>query len=253
MAPSIPSLRIPQQVLRLVLVFGVATVGFIIARSALVPDTFGDLGHYRALAVDSIAARGIKYAGHQRCAVCHRSIDQRRLEGHHGGLSCEVCHGPAMDHVNAPGSVKPAAPRERGLCPICHSYDAARPSGFPQIDPVAHNPRAPCVECHDPHEPEPPVAPEQCSACHGQIARQKAVSHHAILACTVCHETPDEHKIAPKDSAPTKPVTRDFCGGCHAEEAPGSERVPRVDLGDHGDGYPCWQCHYPHYPETGGP
>jgi hypothetical protein len=219
----------------------------------LVPDTFGDLGHYRAVAVDSIAAQEIKYAGHQRCAVCHSALERRRLSGNHSGVACEVCHGPAMAHTTAPGDIKPSIPRERAFCPLCHSYNAARPSGFAQIDPVAHNPLTPCVECHDPHEPVPPETPEECSACHGQIARQKAVSHHAGLPCTTCHETPDAHRTDPRDFTPTKPADRAFCGGCHAQDAPVSRRIPQINLRDHGEGYPCWQCHYPHYPETGGP
>ena len=34
----------------------------------------------------------------------------------------------------------------------------------------------PCKDCHDPHAPVPPVVPGQCSACHAQIERTKAVS-----------------------------------------------------------------------------
>lgn len=243
----------PQQVPRLAIVFVIAIAGLVAARLYLVPETFGEVGHYRAAAVDTIAARAVKYAGHQRCGLCHGQIAARRLESNHRGVACEVCHGPAADHVAGPMNVKPPAPRERGFCPRCHAYNPSRPTGFPQIDPVAHNPLTPCITCHDPHQPEPPVTPEECGACHGQIARQKAISHHAPLGCTTCHETPERHKVAPRTVRPGKPADRSFCGGCHGEDAPnqaGLPQIPRVNLRTHGEGYLCWQCHYPHYPET---
>lgn len=241
---------VPPQVLRLGILFALAGGGLIVARSLLVPETFGDIGHYRAAAIDSVAAHQKKYAGHQECTLCHGGIQQRRLASNHRGVACEVCHGPAANHVAAPLDVKPPAPRDRGFCPLCHSYNPSRPTGFPQIDPVAHNPLTPCITCHNPHEPEPPVTPEECSACHGQIARQKVVSHHTTLPCTTCHQTPDTHKVTPRAVRPTKPTERTFCGGCHAEDAPSPSHIPRVDLRTHGGEYLCWQCHYPHYPET---
>jgi len=252
MAFSSPFKNVPQQVPRLLLAFTLAAAGFIFARSILVPETFGELGHYRAAAIDSIVAYPISYAGQQECGLCHGSVLERRLTGNHSGLSCEVCHGPAAAHVAAPMDTKPSAPTERTLCPVCHSYDAARPTGFPQIDPVAHNPLMPCVTCHEAHAPEPPVAPGECSACHGQIARQKAVSHHAGLSCTTCHETPDEHKTDPRAVTPEVPIDRAFCGACHSMGDVEGSRTPQVSLASHGNGYLCWQCHYPHYPETGG-
>ena len=243
----------PQQVSHLAVAFILLGASFVIARSLLIPDTFGEIGRYRSAAIDSIVAQGVQYAGHQQCAICHAATNERRLAGRHNGVSCEVCHGAAATHVAAPMDVKPSAPRERALCPLCHSYDPARPTGFPQIDPVAHNPLTPCITCHEPHEPEPPSVPEECSACHGQIARQKAVSHHAALPCTTCHEAPEAHKTSPRQILPSKPDNRSFCAACHAPDASSSPRIPRVNVQSHGQGYVCWQCHYPHYPEAGGP
>ncbi len=241
----------PQQVPRLIAVFVVALAALIGARMALVPDTFGDLGHYRAAAVDSITAHPKKYAGHAECSLCHGPIAEQRLTSNHRTVTCEVCHGPAAQHTTAPMDIKPTAPRERGLCPLCHSYNPSRPTGFPQIDEVAHNPLTPCITCHDPHAPEPPEVPEECSACHGQIARQKAVSHHTNLQCTVCHEAREEHKVNPRANRPSKPVQRSFCGVCHAQDDLSGERIPQIDLRSHGEPYMCWQCHYPHRPESG--
>jgi hypothetical protein len=242
--------KVPQQVVRLGGVFAVAIVALLVARSLLVPETFGLLGHYRAAAIDSAAAHPKKYAGHQECAACHDDLAAKRAAGNHRGVSCEVCHGPQQEHVDAPLEVKPPAPRDRGFCPSCHAYNASRPTGFPQIDPVAHNPLRPCITCHDPHAPVPPAVPEECSACHGQIARQKALSHHANLACVTCHQTPQQHKVWPRTVRPGKPLERGFCGGCHGEGARGPAEAPRIALEEHHPRYLCWQCHYPHDPKT---
>ena len=241
----------PQQVPRLLIVFVLAGAALVAARFFLVPPSFGDVGHYRAAAVDSITAHPKKYAGHQECTLCHGNVAAERLAGNHKGVNCEVCHGPAMEHVTAPLNVKPSAPRGRDFCVLCHAYNPSRPTGFPQIDTVTHNPLTPCMGCHNPHAPEPPVVPQECSACHGQIARQKSVSHHATVACTTCHEAPQQHKIDPRSARPTRPTDRAFCGGCHAEDAPSPQRIPRIDLRRHGEEYLCWQCHYPHFPEAG--
>lgn len=240
----------PQQVTRLLIVFAVLGVGLLVGRYFLVPPTFGQLGHYRAAAVDTIAAGEVKYAGRQACVACHEEVGGIHSKGRHQTVACEVCHGAAAAHVNAPTEVKPQAPRRREFCPVCHGYDPSRPTGFPQIDPVAHNPLQPCITCHQPHQPEPPRVPEQCSACHGEIARTKAVSAHALLDCTRCHETDEKHRVTPRLSTPSKPKNREFCGQCHDRAAKSSKETPRIDLASHGRPYVCWQCHYPHNPEA---
>jgi len=240
----------PQQVPRLVVAFSVVVAVLLVARRRLLPETFGDRGHYRAAAVDSIAARPIKYAGHQACAVCHDELAAKRLGGNHRGVTCETCHGPAATHVEQPVDVKPTVPDTRAFCVTCHAYNPSRPTGFPQIDPSVHNYPQPCTDCHDPHAPVPPVVPAECSACHAGIWRQKALSHHTRLLCTTCHEADERHKSNPRAVRPTKPLAREFCGTCHASAAPEAAKVPQIDLATHGAPALCWQCHYPHYPET---
>jgi ribosomal protein S27AE len=238
-----------QQITRLLIAFSLFIVALVTARHYLVPKTFGKLGHYRAAAIDDNVSRKIKYAGHEACAMCHEDIVKTHDSHRHANVACEVCHGPSAAHVEAPTDVRPQAPRERGYCPLCHGYNPSRPTGFPQIDPVTHNPMKPCYTCHNPHEPEPPRTPEECSACHGEIAKTKAVSHHALLPCTRCHQADTQHKISPRTSRPTKPSTRAFCGECHARDANAAKEIPRVDIATHGERYMCWQCHYPHFPE----
>ncbi|MFB3915305.1 MAG: hypothetical protein ACE14M_01140 [Terriglobales bacterium] len=240
----------PQQLTRLLIVFGVLITGLFAARYKLTPKTFGQKGHYRAVALETVKAAPVRYAGREACETCHSEIFNTHSTGHHQTVACEVCHGPAAAHTESPTENQLPAPRKRGYCPLCHGYNPSRPTGFPQIDPQTHNPVKPCITCHNPHRPEPPHVPTECSACHAQIARTKAVSRHALLACTQCHQTPVKHKVTPALFRPEKPRTRAFCGRCHAKDANSPKEIPRVDIETHGGGrYLCWQCHYPHLPE----
>ncbi len=241
---------IPHQVRNLLILFFIAGSSLIIARHFLIPPTFGDLGHFRAAALDTITSQELHYAGHIVCVECHDDVEEVKSASYHKGLSCEVCHGPAYDHTQAPDEHKPFIPDERSNCTICHEYNPTRPTGFPQIEPLVHNPNKLCASCHNPHDPRPPHVPEQCSACHAEISRMKSISHHAQLACTRCHEVSEEHNINPRMIRPSKPSTREFCAGCHGQDADSPREIPRVDIDTHGFGYVCWQCHYPHYPEA---
>jgi len=229
----------PQQLSRLLILFGLLIGGFIVARHYLTPKTYGEKGHYRAAALDTIKALPVRYAGREACATCHGEIAAALAAGLHQTVACEVCHGPAAAHTDDP-SVQLPAPRKREGCPLCHGYNPSRPTGFPQIDPQSHNPIKPCITCHNPHRPEPPRVPQDCSACHGEIARTKAVSHHALLACTQCHQTPEQHKTSPQLFRPEKPRTREYCAQCHARSAQSPEETPRIDVDTHGGRYLCW-------------
>lgn len=242
--------RVPPQVSRLVILFALVAFVLVAARASFIPPTFGEIGHYRSAAVTDERVIPVKYAGRFACAECHDDIVELHSGARHQTVSCEACHSALAGHIEDPGEAAPRVPNERDFCPRCHGYDAARPTGFPQIDQISHNPTEPCVNCHDPHIPEPPVPLTSCSACHGEIAQVKAASHHATLECETCHEAPVMHMETPRLFLAAKPTTREFCGGCHAEEADSLRGIPRIDLATHGDRYVCWQCHYPHFPEV---
>lgn len=243
--------KIPDQVVRLGVLFIIMTAALLVARQGLVPKSFGELGHYRADAIGAIASREIKYAGWRLCVECHDTEGEVKNASYHRTLACEVCHGPGQAHTEDP-SVPLIVPRKRGeACLYCHSYLTSRPTGFPQIIERLHNPMDPCIKCHDPHDPTPPQTPEACSACHAEIANTKAVSHHASLECETCHEAAPEHRVNPRAYLPKKPTKNEFCGQCHARGAASAPEIPRVDIASHGGRYPCWQCHYPHFPEGG--
>ena len=243
--------KFPDQVIRLAILFVIAGAALLVIRDHFVPESFGKLGHYRADALAVNADRPIHYAGREACIECHSEEGQILTASFHRTLGCEICHGPAADHAEDPGAHQPVIPRERGAaCLFCHEYLASRPTGFPQIIEANHNPGAPCIGCHQPHDPTPPNVPETCAACHTEIARTKSLSHHASLGCTTCHVATEAHMQLPRTALPTKPTDRAFCGGCHDTNAASPANIPRVDLNSHGTPYLCWQCHYPHFPES---
>lgn len=241
-------MRVPEQITRLAVVAAVLVVAALVTRFVLIPPAYFSTKLHRSTTIRREVARPVSFAGTAVCKECHEEEYDKKVTGFHKGLACETCHGPSAGHSDDPTSVKPFAPRDRKFCPVCHAYDPSRPTGFPQINPTLHNPLKACISCHNPHDPVPPEVPHDCSACHAQIARMKAVSSHALLPCQTCHNAPEKHRIAPRSALPTKPETREFCGQCHAT---GSENpdAPKVDLASHGGTFLCWQCHYPHLPE----
>jgi len=241
-------MKIPEQISRLAIVIAVIVVIAGVTRFVLLPRSLVSNDVQRATAVEREIARPVKFAGSAACQDCHEDVAVKKGKSFHKNLSCEGCHGPATKHLENP-EAKPPAPRDRKFCPVCHAYDASRPTGFPQINPTAHNPLKPCITCHNPHDPVPSRVPAACSACHAQIERTKAVSSHALLSCTTCHTVPERHKTAPRSAMPSKPETREFCAKCHGKEASVMKEAPRVDAVTHGRPYLCWQCHYPHLPE----
>ena len=112
--------KVPDQVIRLAIVFAVLLGVLLMVRSRFVPKTFGELGHYRAAAVPAIAGQHIQYAGMAACIECHSDVGAVKAASFHRGLSCEVCHGPAQAHTEDPPSFAPTIPRGRDACLFCH-------------------------------------------------------------------------------------------------------------------------------------
>ena len=245
-------MRIPEQVNRLAIVLAILVGATLLIRFVIIPRSLVSTDLHWAETTQRELAKPVRFAGASACQDCHEDVATKKAKGFHKNVLCESCHGPAIKHAEDPGAVKPPAPRDRKFCPVCHAYDPSRPTGFPQINPTAHNPLKACISCHKPHDPVPPTVPRECSACHAQIERTKAVSSHALISCTTCHKAPDRHKSAPRAALPSKPETREFCGTCHgaataAKNAP--KEAPKVDVSTHGGRNLCWECHYPHLPE----
>lgn len=240
--------NLPDPALRLLIVAALLIAAVVVVYRKI-PASFKDPSYHIKATIEREEAKPIHYAGATVCATCHEQEAAIKQRGYHRDISCETCHGPGEAHVENPGEVKPPAPRDRRFCPNCHAFDPSRPMGFPQINPVTHNPMKPCISCHNAHDPKPPTVPSECAACHAEIERTKSVSPHALLTCTTCHEVPEQHKITPRTVDVSKPRSREFCGQCHSVESK-VKGPPKVDLTEHYVKYVCWQCHYPHMPEV---
>jgi uncharacterized CHY-type Zn-finger protein len=133
--------------------FVLAFIIFLVVRHYVVPPSFGQYGHYRGAAIAEIAARPVKFAGHQACESCHTDVLDVKSKGKHAHVNCEACHGPLAKHADDPSSVTPAKLDTAVLCARCHTASAAKPKGFPQVDPAEHSNGVPCETCHQPHSP----------------------------------------------------------------------------------------------------
>jgi hypothetical protein len=145
---------IPPQIPRLALAFMVFISLFLVLRHFLVPDTFGEFGHYRGAALIDNAKSEIHYAGQQACFKCHQNIEDKKSQDVHSDIHCETCHGPGLQHVVSSKKEDILKPTGRNFCGSCHVINAARQkSTVNQIDLNKHNIGKNCIECHNPHQP----------------------------------------------------------------------------------------------------
>lgn len=142
-----------QHLFRLATVFVLGLIMFLVLRAVLVPKSFGQFGHYRGDALHEIAARPIAFAGHEVCEACHTDVLDIKKHGRHARVACESCHGPLANHVEDPGTVKPAKLDTALLCVRCHESIPAKPMDFPQVNSAEHSAGLPCETCHQPHSP----------------------------------------------------------------------------------------------------
>lgn len=135
--------------------FGVFLAGltlFLTVRGFLVPKSFGQYGHYRGNSLSEVAARPVKFAGHQSCEACHSDVLDQKAKGKHAIVNCEACHGPLAKHADDP-SLQPTKLDTAMLCPRCHEANPAKPRTFPQVASAEHSSGLPCNTCHQPHSP----------------------------------------------------------------------------------------------------
>lgn len=141
-----------EHLVRLATVMLIALVAFVILRTAVVPKSFGEYGHFRGAAIAEIAAKPIVHAGHQTCETCHTDIADKKKTGKHVVVACEACHGALANHAEDP-SIQPAKLDTAVVCARCHEANSAKPKWFPQVVTAEHSGGLACDTCHQPHTP----------------------------------------------------------------------------------------------------
>jgi len=148
-----------EHLVRLFVVMALALLLFIVLRTAVVPKSFGQYGHYRGAAISEIASRPVVHAGREVCEGCHTDVvDQKKL-GRHVVLSCEACHGAQAKHADDPANVTPPKLDTAVVCSRCHEANSAKPKAFPQVVTADHSGDIACDTCHQPHKPKIENAP----------------------------------------------------------------------------------------------
>ena len=156
-----------NHVIRLCIFLIIIIVGFAIARSFFVPQSFGvygsyKYGYYREDSREEQAQLPELYQGTEKCAKCHEEVIDDAASGGHANVACEVCHGYWQAHnKNTKNKISKNTSVE--LCMRCHQEVEGRPDDFPQIksfkvhmqeEETDFDADATCVDCHNPHAPE---------------------------------------------------------------------------------------------------
>jgi hypothetical protein len=145
-------MKMPPQILRLILLTLGIVGSYLVARAFLTPVSFGEYGWYRGNALAEVAARTPVYAGKQACEECHSEVLRKFADKQnpHQPLSCEACHGVSREHSINP-DVLPVK-LTGSHCIRCHEANPSRPKWLKQIVVKEHY-GANCPECHVPHQP----------------------------------------------------------------------------------------------------
>lgn len=92
--------------------------GGLLFKQLLLPDSFGDYGHYRADAIAEEAMVPVRHGTNESCFSCHRWEAKNHKMGKHQTISCEFCHGPYADHVGIVDTAYGAAYKKTGTLPV---------------------------------------------------------------------------------------------------------------------------------------
>ena len=148
-------LPMPPQIVRLV-ILTIAIVGSYLWRGCSHAKLVRGYGWYRGGRLDELAgSRESVFAGKKSCEECHSDVFKKLLKAEHKGLSCEVCHFPALAHSQNPDNDKLNPPKmAMSACTRCHEANPSRPKWLKQIAGAHHYAGQKCTECHLPHQPQ---------------------------------------------------------------------------------------------------
>ena len=72
-------LKIPPQVIRLILLTLLIVSSYLVMRHVMTPSSFGKYGWYRGDALEEIASREPVWAGRKACVECHSEEAHRKV------------------------------------------------------------------------------------------------------------------------------------------------------------------------------
>ena len=90
---------------------------------------------------------------------------------------------------------------------------------------------------------------DTCEACHSDVADQKKLGKHVVVACEACHGAQARHADDPTSVKPAKLDTAIVCARCHEANSAKPKAFPQVATADHSAGLACDTCHQPHHPK----
>jgi hypothetical protein len=88
-----------------------------------------------------------------------------------------------------------------------------------------------------------------CESCHSDVADQKKLGKHVVVACEACHGALAAHADDPGSVQPKKLDTAIVCARCPAANSAKPKWFPQVVTADHSGGLACDTCHQPHSPK----
>jgi hypothetical protein len=156
---------------RMLIALAILGVVFLGIRALAIPESWDEQRWFRRDSLDDIAQLPLHYGGNEACQTsgCHDLEQPMRhaeklatlASGMHQGLACEVCHGPASEHVKDGQKINDAQVKvATEICMSCHQTLTGRPAQFAQFSEseIHHKlldvkARSICRTCHDPHDP----------------------------------------------------------------------------------------------------
>jgi len=139
--------------------------GGLLFKKALIPDSFGVYGPYRADAIAEAALVPIRHGTNTSCFKCHPYEAKIHKNGRHKTISCEFCHGTYADHAKDGKKIGTLPVKKEKeittLCLRCHNTEikarkeeviktVAMPNHLKDQDvKITHN----CNQCHHVHAP----------------------------------------------------------------------------------------------------
>jgi cytochrome c553 len=170
----------PKHVVRLLSLMAIGLVLALVARWFVLPESFGQYGHYRPAAVVENASLEPVFLTSARCEKCHDDRYAEWSDSKHKSVACETCHGAGKGHPKGGKPTLPIVEDTIRHCSLCHEATVGRPAAQPQIVLAEHAKGEQCAGCHNPHTPK--IAPE--IKLTGNVEDGKRL---AQKACAECH------------------------------------------------------------------